>query len=143
MRPNQSVAEFCVALEKLGRKANPESRTEDRSLELAQILLSNLSHWSEHVQLLSALNKVRPEKAYDEVKELALAIEQSRRLFGPLLRHAENSARSGRREFGHISRDCPQRKTQVRQIVRESQKCESKKEHQASSFFVNAPSLGV
>ncbi|EYC42139.1 hypothetical protein Y032_0541g3184 [Ancylostoma ceylanicum] len=32
MRPNQDVADFCVALENLGRKANPDATIGDRSL---------------------------------------------------------------------------------------------------------------
>ncbi|KAK6031205.1 zinc knuckle [Ostertagia ostertagi] len=78
LRPNQEVAEFCVVLEKLGRQAHPEGSFEDRSLEYAQILLDNLSGWPEHFQLVSALHKVEPKKAYEEVKQLALSIEQSK-----------------------------------------------------------------
>ncbi|EYB97083.1 hypothetical protein Y032_0143g2375 [Ancylostoma ceylanicum] len=82
IRPNQDVAEFCVALEKLGRKANPDGRIQDRSLEFAQILLSNLKHWPEHLQMLSALHGIKPERAYEEVKQLALSIEMSRKVYG-------------------------------------------------------------
>ncbi|EYB81229.1 hypothetical protein Y032_0389g528 [Ancylostoma ceylanicum] len=90
MRPNQDVADFCVALEKLGRKANPEGSIEDRSLEFAQILLANLKQWPEHVQLLGALHRVTPEKAYEEVKQLALSIELSKKLYEPIEEHAQN-----------------------------------------------------
>ncbi|EYC41411.1 hypothetical protein Y032_0569g65 [Ancylostoma ceylanicum] len=90
MRPNQDVADFCVALEKLGRKANPEGSIEDRSLEFAQILLANLKHWPEHVQLLGALHRVTPEKAYEEVKQLALSMELSKKLYEPIEEHAQN-----------------------------------------------------
>ncbi|KHJ96114.1 zinc knuckle, partial [Oesophagostomum dentatum] len=82
--PNQDVTEFCVALEKLGRKANPDGKLEERSLEFAEILLANLKHWPEHVQLLSALHRVKPEKAYDEVKQLALSIELAKKLYGSM-----------------------------------------------------------
>ncbi|EYC34463.1 hypothetical protein Y032_0001g429 [Ancylostoma ceylanicum] len=80
--PNQDAAEFCVALEKLGRKANPETSVQDRSLEFAQILLSNLKHWPEHLHLLSALHGVKPENAYEEVKQLAMTIEMSKKIYG-------------------------------------------------------------
>ncbi|EYC32617.1 hypothetical protein Y032_0003g1694 [Ancylostoma ceylanicum] len=90
MRPNQDVADFCVALEKLGRKANPEGSIEDRSLEFAQILLANLKHWPEHVQLLGALHRVTPEKAYEEVKQLALSIELSKKLYEPIEEHTQS-----------------------------------------------------
>ncbi|KHJ99572.1 zinc knuckle [Oesophagostomum dentatum] len=56
----QDVAEFCLALEKLGRKAYPDGSMEDRSLEFAQILLSNLK----------------------KVKQLALSIETSKKMYG-------------------------------------------------------------
>ncbi|KAL6731332.1 hypothetical protein Aduo_002206 [Ancylostoma duodenale] len=81
MKPNQSVAHFCVLLEKLARQANPDSSLDDISMEYAQILLDNLSKWPEHVQLLAALHRVAPECAYNEVKQLALTIEQSKMMF--------------------------------------------------------------
>ncbi|KHJ85999.1 hypothetical protein OESDEN_14263, partial [Oesophagostomum dentatum] len=81
-RPGQSVSEFCVVLEKLGRKANPTCPVGDRSLEYAQILLDNLTAWPEHIQLLSALHNVKPQEAYNAVKQLALSIEQSKEMFG-------------------------------------------------------------
>ncbi|KAK6039184.1 hypothetical protein COOONC_23311 [Cooperia oncophora] len=66
MRPNQEVADFCVAMERLGQQANPDSTIEDRSLEYAQILLDNLAEWPGR------------SRVYDEIKQLALSIEQSR-----------------------------------------------------------------
>ncbi|KAK6061246.1 zinc knuckle [Cooperia oncophora] len=82
MRPGQEVSEFCVVLERLGKQANPECTLEDRSMEYAQILLDNLSDWPEHFQLVGALHRVEPRKAYEEVKQLALSIEQSRIMIG-------------------------------------------------------------
>uniref|UniRef100_A0A7I5EEG1 CCHC-type domain-containing protein n=1 Tax=Haemonchus contortus TaxID=6289 RepID=A0A7I5EEG1_HAECO len=82
IRPNQEVADFCVALEKLGRKANPQGRLEDSSLEFAHILLTNLREWPEYTQLLSALHRTTPEKAYEEVKQFAFSIELSKRMYG-------------------------------------------------------------
>ncbi|KHJ97617.1 zinc knuckle [Oesophagostomum dentatum] len=46
-------------------------------------------------------------------------------------------------KFGHISRDRPQKRTQVRQTERERQKFELKKEPRASTFADKARSLGV
>uniref|UniRef100_A0A7I4Y522 CCHC-type domain-containing protein n=1 Tax=Haemonchus contortus TaxID=6289 RepID=A0A7I4Y522_HAECO len=94
MRPGQSVAEFCAVLEDLGRRANPYSTEETRSLENAQILLENLYEWPEYVHLMSALNRADPERAYDEIKQLALGIEQAKSMFG----------RSGSGPFGWKSR---------------------------------------
>ncbi|EYC31069.1 hypothetical protein Y032_0004g1936 [Ancylostoma ceylanicum] len=76
LRPNQEISDFCNVIEKLGRQANPDCTIEDRSMEYAQVLLDNLGHWPEHFQLLGALHKVEPRKAYDEIKQLALSIEQ-------------------------------------------------------------------
>ncbi|KAK6025949.1 hypothetical protein OSTOST_08137 [Ostertagia ostertagi] len=59
-----------------------EAHNAGRSLENAQILLKNLCHWPEHVQLNGALHRASPGKAYDEVKQLALSIEQSKAMFG-------------------------------------------------------------
>ncbi|EYC44211.1 hypothetical protein Y032_0468g2007 [Ancylostoma ceylanicum] len=81
MRPNQSVAEFCVLLENLARQANPDCTLEDRSMEYAQILLDNLAKWPEHVQLIAALHRVTPDRAYSEVKQLAITMEQSKMMF--------------------------------------------------------------
>ncbi|VDL86821.1 unnamed protein product [Nippostrongylus brasiliensis] len=83
LRPNQTIAEFCVALEKLARKANPESNIADRSLEYANIVFDNVRRWPEHVQLLSLLHKTDPRKAYSEIKQLAIMIENSREAYGP------------------------------------------------------------
>ncbi|VDL66722.1 unnamed protein product [Nippostrongylus brasiliensis] len=77
----QSVAEFCVALEKLGRQASPACSIADRSLEYAQILLDNFADWPEHVPLLSTLHRVDAKEAYESVKQLALSIEQSKAMW--------------------------------------------------------------
>ncbi|KAK6055522.1 zinc knuckle [Cooperia oncophora] len=47
-------------------------------MDYAQILLDNLSGWPEHFQLVGALHRVEPQKAYEEVKQLAISIEQSK-----------------------------------------------------------------
>ncbi|KAK6021093.1 zinc knuckle, partial [Ostertagia ostertagi] len=82
LRPNQSISEFCVVLEKLARKANPNSSVTERSLEYAQILLDNVREWPEHVQLLSLLHRSDPGNAYNEIKQLAITIEQARTMYG-------------------------------------------------------------
>uniref|UniRef100_A0A7I5E602 RNA-directed DNA polymerase n=1 Tax=Haemonchus contortus TaxID=6289 RepID=A0A7I5E602_HAECO len=82
LRPNQSISEFCVVLEKLARKANPNCAITERSLEYAQILLDNLREWPEHVQLLSLLHRSDPGSAYNEIKQLAITIEQARTVYG-------------------------------------------------------------
>ncbi|VDL74304.1 unnamed protein product [Nippostrongylus brasiliensis] len=64
-RSGQSVSEFCVMLEKLGRQANPDCTLRDRSMEYAQILLDNLSDWPEPTQMLGTLHKVDPMEAYE------------------------------------------------------------------------------
>ncbi|XGW16660.1 hypothetical protein V3C99_001814, partial [Haemonchus contortus] len=135
MRPNQDVAEFCVVLEDLSRQANPQGALEERSLELAQILLDNLSSWPEHFQLVGALNNVEPSRAYEEVKRLALSIEQSKLILAKRREYSSPSWKTralqynGRREsgfddkatpyrgsYGHVARDCPGRVAKVNQI---------------------------
>ncbi|EYC41356.1 hypothetical protein Y032_0572g141 [Ancylostoma ceylanicum] len=78
IRSDQSVADFCLVIEKLGSIANPQSNPEERSIEYAQILLSNLEDWPEYVYLMSAVHKAAPVTAYDEIKQLAISIEQTR-----------------------------------------------------------------
>ncbi|KHJ87392.1 hypothetical protein OESDEN_12836 [Oesophagostomum dentatum] len=63
-------------------EANPGSSISERSMECAQILLENLSSWPEHMQLVSALHRVGPNEAYDETKQLAASIEQSKAMYG-------------------------------------------------------------
>uniref|UniRef100_A0A7I5EEJ0 SAM domain-containing protein n=1 Tax=Haemonchus contortus TaxID=6289 RepID=A0A7I5EEJ0_HAECO len=75
-RWDQTVTDFCVVLEKLGRQANSACSMKDKSLEHAQILLDNSTGWPEHVHLLSTLHRVKPTGAYDAVKERASTIEQ-------------------------------------------------------------------
>ncbi|KAK6017468.1 zinc knuckle [Ostertagia ostertagi] len=69
MRAGQEVADFCTALEDLGRKANPDCSIED---------LTGRNTY----QLVGALHRVDSRKAYEEVKQLALSIEQSKVMFG-------------------------------------------------------------
>ncbi|KAK6017783.1 zinc knuckle, partial [Ostertagia ostertagi] len=73
------------------RKDESPHRTEELENEswprgslvgIRQILLDNLSDWPEHFQLVGALHRVDPRKAYEEVKQLALSIEQSKVMFG-------------------------------------------------------------
>ena len=49
-------------------------------MEYAQILLHNLSTWPEYVQLVGTLHKVNPRDAHNTIKEVAIEIEQSKRL---------------------------------------------------------------
>ncbi|KHJ96328.1 zinc knuckle [Oesophagostomum dentatum] len=191
IRPDQDVADFCIALEKLGRRANPEDRIEDRSLEFARILLSNLKHWPEHVQLLSALHKVKPEKTYEEVKQLAVSIELAKKLYEPkqdtmldvtagntgerpievrkqrlekcekgsdcVIANDHDSwvAQEGRNtttgtnntrkcfnccRYGHIARECPQRRGPVNEVVEPKSQQESKN---MGSILESARNLGV
>uniref|UniRef100_A0A7I4YAN1 CCHC-type domain-containing protein n=1 Tax=Haemonchus contortus TaxID=6289 RepID=A0A7I4YAN1_HAECO len=115
MRPNQDVAEFCVVLEDLSRQANPQGALEERSLELAQILLDNLSSWPEHFQLVGALHNVEPSRAYEEVKRLALSIEQSKLILAKRREYSSPSWKTralqynGRRESGFDDKATPYR----------------------------------
>ncbi|KHJ94200.1 hypothetical protein OESDEN_05874 [Oesophagostomum dentatum] len=79
IRQGQDIAEFCIVLERLGKRANPDSTFEEKPLEYAQILLENLKEWPEYVQLVAALHRVAPEKANQEIKQIAISIEQAKR----------------------------------------------------------------
>ncbi|KAK6016205.1 zinc knuckle, partial [Ostertagia ostertagi] len=73
MRPGQEVAEFCIVLENLG----------DGPIQTVRLRNGHsLSDWPEHFQLVGALHRVEPHKAYEEIKQLALSIEQSKIMFG-------------------------------------------------------------
>ncbi|KAL6742731.1 hypothetical protein Aduo_015851 [Ancylostoma duodenale] len=104
-RPGQTVSEFCVVLEKLGRQANPHCSVGDRSLEYAQILLDNLTDWPEH-SLLSAIHAVEPHEAYNAVKQLALSMEQSKEMLGlSQVKRREERDSWRRRSYAYEERD--------------------------------------
>ncbi|KAK6059239.1 zinc knuckle [Cooperia oncophora] len=206
-RPDQSVSDFCVALEKSGRQANPLCTVKDRSMEYAQVLLDNLKDWPEYIHLMSALHKVDPREAYDTVKELAVSMEQSKSVwqsrsgrvyereswkkrgaaYGEVERRVQGEARHrdeagkaqvvdlaardtpctledrgniGRNNngevskerrrcyncsrFGHIGKDCPLRRTTVKQIGNRAQKSgKSEKSDELARILNKARSLGV
>ncbi|KAK6030980.1 zinc knuckle [Ostertagia ostertagi] len=193
-------------IRKTGSAGKPGSAMEERSLEYAQILLDNLAGWPEHFQLVGALHKVEPHRAYNEVKQLALSIEQSklmlaanRRAAGASWKNRSAHYRENRadREFdhprdlgrqvsprsevhgledrglhdsahaphrsnktmpsqgtseskkcyscsryGHISRDCPQRKARVNQIGHKEQ-AQVKEKATVSRIIEQARSLGM
>ncbi|RCN49046.1 zinc knuckle [Ancylostoma caninum] len=59
-----------------------KGRAKTISVEYAQILLENVANWPEYVQLIGALHRKDPRQAYNEIKQLATVIEQSRRICG-------------------------------------------------------------
>uniref|UniRef100_A0A7I5E7W1 Integrase catalytic domain-containing protein n=1 Tax=Haemonchus contortus TaxID=6289 RepID=A0A7I5E7W1_HAECO len=154
MRPNQDVTEFYVVLEDLSRQVNPQGALEERSLELAQILLDNLSSWPEHFQLIGALHNVEPSRAYEEVKRLALSIEQSKLILAKRREYSLPSWKTRavqyncnrepgfgdkeahyRGSYGHVARDCPGRVAKVNQI--EPKEKEPSRDGRSLSSIIN------
>ncbi|KAL6723916.1 hypothetical protein Aduo_018869 [Ancylostoma duodenale] len=80
MRENQSVSEFCLALEKLASRAYPDVPVEVVSLQKAEILSRQLATWEGSYCLAEALETHAESDAYEKVKEAALRLERSRKM---------------------------------------------------------------
>ncbi|EYC45899.1 hypothetical protein Y032_0414g1048 [Ancylostoma ceylanicum] len=80
MRENQSVSEFCLALEKLASRAYPDVPIEVVSLQKAEILSRQLATWEGSYCLAEALEIHANADAYEKVKEAALRLERSREM---------------------------------------------------------------
>ncbi|VDO93744.1 unnamed protein product [Heligmosomoides polygyrus] len=74
MLEGQSVADFCVKLERLTRVAYPELDEEAMDTERAHLLYDQLVHWNDSYHLTEALESERG--AYNRVKETAKTIER-------------------------------------------------------------------
>ncbi|VDP43792.1 unnamed protein product [Heligmosomoides polygyrus] len=95
MRPDQTVEEFCAVLEKFVGKAYPDTPQEAVSLQMAEILFTQLAHWPGSYSLSEAIETSNGGEAYDSVKKAALRLERSR-----------SAARE--RECGAVhNRECP------------------------------------
>ncbi|VDO89460.1 unnamed protein product [Heligmosomoides polygyrus] len=78
MRPDQTVEEFCAVLEKFVGKAYPDTPQEAVSLQMAEILFTQLAHWPGSYSLSEAIETSNDGEAYDNVKKAALRLERSR-----------------------------------------------------------------
>ncbi|KAL6735247.1 hypothetical protein Aduo_005706 [Ancylostoma duodenale] len=96
MRENQSVSEFCLALEKLASRAYPDAPVEVVSLQKAEILSRQLATWEGSYCLAEALEIHANADAYEKVKEAALRLERSRKVTAKMAarKHTEKPARN-------------------------------------------------
>ncbi|EYC04907.1 hypothetical protein Y032_0085g1856 [Ancylostoma ceylanicum] len=74
---SQTVAEFCVELERLTSKAYPDLTERALASVRAQKLYEQLAMWNESYHLLEAMEKDR-DAAYDSLKEVAMRVERRR-----------------------------------------------------------------
>ncbi|VDP52858.1 unnamed protein product [Heligmosomoides polygyrus] len=79
IREDQSVGEFCLAVEKLASKAYPNSPPEVTSLQKAEILFNQLAGWEGSYNLSEALELADASEAYERVKDAALRLERTRK----------------------------------------------------------------
>ncbi|KIH69155.1 zinc knuckle [Ancylostoma duodenale] len=77
IREDQSVSDFCFALEKVAHKAYPDTPREVISLQMAEILCRQLAAWNGSYCLTEALEVSATTETYDRVKEVALRLERS------------------------------------------------------------------
>ncbi|VDO87284.1 unnamed protein product [Heligmosomoides polygyrus] len=73
-REGQGVADFCVELEQLTRRAHPHMDEVALDAERAQLLFEQLAHWGDSYHLMEALES--ENHAYDRLKQTALGIER-------------------------------------------------------------------
>lgn len=75
MRADQSVEEFCVALERLANRTFPDVPEEVVSLQKAEILFRQLAQWPGSYSLSEALETSEGSLAYENAKRAALRLE--------------------------------------------------------------------
>ncbi|VDL75148.1 unnamed protein product [Nippostrongylus brasiliensis] len=73
-KEGQSVADFCLVLEQLTRRAHPHMSESVLDAERAQILYEQLAHWEDSYHLLEALES--EDQPYEKLKQTAMRIER-------------------------------------------------------------------
>ncbi|KAK5971671.1 hypothetical protein GCK32_006177 [Trichostrongylus colubriformis] len=73
----QSVAEYCVELERLSARAYPEMDERALATTRAQQLYDQIVHWPESYYFLEAMEQER-SNAYESLKEAAMRVERRR-----------------------------------------------------------------
>ncbi|KAK6028431.1 zinc knuckle, partial [Ostertagia ostertagi] len=77
IRDGQTVAEFCLVLERLSNKAYPDVPPDVTALQKAEILRRQLANWAGSYCLTEALETSTTAEVYEKVKETALRLERS------------------------------------------------------------------
>ncbi|EPB79468.1 zinc knuckle [Ancylostoma ceylanicum] len=80
IREGQSVAEFCLVLEKLAGRAYPDIPSEIVSLQKAEILFRQLASWEGSYCIAEAIETSSRDEVYEKVKEVALRLERNRKM---------------------------------------------------------------
>ncbi|KAL6726387.1 hypothetical protein Aduo_008362 [Ancylostoma duodenale] len=80
IREGQSVAEFCLVLEKLAGRAYPDIPPEIVSLQKAEILFRQLANWEGSYCIAEAIETSSKDEVYEKVKEVALRLERNRKM---------------------------------------------------------------
>ncbi|VDL73435.1 unnamed protein product [Nippostrongylus brasiliensis] len=80
IKDGQSVAEFCLVLERLASRAFQNMPTAAVSLQKAEILYRQLANWNGTYNLAEALKKTDKSEVYEKVKEVALRLERNNRV---------------------------------------------------------------
>lgn len=70
----QTVADFCIELERLTRRAHPELDEASLAIERTHLLYEQLAHWKNSYHLIKALEN--ENNSYDRLKETAMRIER-------------------------------------------------------------------
>ncbi|RCN37072.1 zinc knuckle [Ancylostoma caninum] len=78
IREGQSVAEFCLALEKLVGRAYPDTSPEVVSLQKAEILFWQLAKWERSYCIAETIETSPRGEVYEKVEEVALRLERNR-----------------------------------------------------------------
>ncbi|VDO93779.1 unnamed protein product [Heligmosomoides polygyrus] len=77
LKCTESIADYCVELEKLSRTAYPELTEGELSTIRTGELITQLMEWPEYVQMFAIVEQTPSEETYERLKTLAHRVERS------------------------------------------------------------------
>ncbi|KAL6729185.1 hypothetical protein Aduo_000262 [Ancylostoma duodenale] len=121
MKEGQTVSDFCYVLEKTASQAYPGETIEGVSLQMAEILYSQLSNWSGSYILAETIQTSPRNRVYEQVKDAALRLERN-------LQQVRKKQEHRRQEHG---RDKMKKLVQEESPTSTDDECESRRKHVA------------
>ena len=78
MHQGQTVAQFCLELEKLSSRAEPGRSAESLSFMRAEMLYKQLADWDGSFHLAQLMETAETDTVYDKMKDMALTLERTK-----------------------------------------------------------------